>query len=150
MDSESSLTKHIVIDSHAIGKQGNVSHSQRRGCALANLSHVHSRSVATTHNILPLNTVSPPAMSMNDDNRWSSPFDVGYPPPVGSAALITHEYQEIGTASAYQASPNVSASRDATMTKRKGRRHRAQGCQVDIDERLPSTTPIQSTSSCPR
>ncbi|CAN9147685.1 unnamed protein product [Alternaria alternata] len=50
--------------------------------------------------MLPLNTVSPPAMNMNGDNRWSSPFDVGYPTPVGSAAFITHAYQDTGTASA--------------------------------------------------
>jgi hypothetical protein len=108
---------------------------------------MHSGFVVTTHDMLPFSTVSPPAMNTNDDNQWYSPSDAGYPTPVGSAASITHAYQDTGTESACKVSQNAYGLRNATMPKRKGRRHRAQGYQVGMNEHLPYTTPIQSTSS---
>jgi hypothetical protein len=85
-------------------------------------------------------------MNINHDDQWSSPSDPGYSTPVSNAAFRTHAYQVTGTEPAYQASQNVNGPCNATMPKRKGRRHRAQGYQVGMDKHLPYTTPIQSTS----
>jgi hypothetical protein len=130
-----------------MGNDGNVPRRERRGGTLANPSHVHPAFVVTTHDISPLSTVSPPARNTNDDNKWFRLSDAGYPTPVGSAASTTHACQDTGTESACKASQNVNGQRNATMPKRKGRRHRAQGYQVGTDEHLLHTTPIQSTSS---
>lgn len=148
MNPEPPLTDNLVLDGHATKQDdGNIHRRQRRGDTLANMSHMYSGSMATIHDMSALSTVSPPAINTYNNNQLPSPSDAGYPTPVGSVASRTYVYQDTGTESAYQASQNANAARKATMPKRKGRRHRAQGYQVGMDEHLPSKTPIQSTHS---
>ena len=113
----------------------------------ATLDHIRSTSTVSAYEMLPSGFIAPPTMDTNDSSQWPSSSDTGRPTPDSVSGVVTQIHQDFEADSACQTTPSTSTTRSSIVSKRKGRRHRAQTYQAGVGENTFEKMPIPIASS---